>query len=248
MLLSTGEQHTLSASTDGAQSYTIDLNDPRWQNCFTLHGARAPEPQVSLICGIFQCDQTAAIGVLSHLPPVLLFDAEQLAQAGLEHTIAALIEEAAADRQGSGALLHRLAEMIFIQLVRAWATDSAQGARGWLGGLRDPHIAASLSAFHAQPRQRWTVAALASCAVMSRSAFAARFTDLVGTAPLAYMTSWRMQTARRLLSDPRLSVMQVADQVGYTSEIAFAKGFNRAWGSTPAAYRRAYKGASDSAD
>jgi AraC-like DNA-binding protein len=91
---------------------------------------------------------------------------------------------------------------------------------------------------HAQPEHDWTISRLATAAAMSRSAFAARFTELVGEPPMRYLTRWRMAAAARLLAEGRASLFQIAQQVGYDSEAAFSKAFKREKGMNPSQYRQ----------
>jgi len=112
---------------------------------------------------------------------------------------------------------------------------------GWLAALNDLQIGAALALVHADPQASWTVASLAAKVAMSRSAFAARFVQLVGEPPLQYVTRWRMQKASGILRDGHASLAEVAARVGYESEAAFSKAFKRAVGSTPGAYRRSFR-------
>ncbi|MDX2161889.1 MAG: AraC family transcriptional regulator [bacterium] len=238
VVLTAGEYHVLSQPVSFQQMHTINLDDSRWQNTFSHHGSRDPQPHTSLICGTFRCDRSPMLTMQSHLPPLLHLSARQVSETGLAHTLAALMDEADAQRHGSSVMLHRLAEIMFIQIVRTWLTSAAPAHPGWFQALRDPFIAAALSAMHDQPQFPWTVEALARCAAMSRSAFAARFHALVGLSPITYLTNWRMQRAAAWLKHTDLSIAQAAQTVGYQSELAFAKAFKRAYGVTPAAYRR----------
>jgi AraC-like DNA-binding protein len=73
---------------------------------------------------------------------------------------------------------------------------------------------------------------------LSRTAFAQRFTALVGRPPLAYLTWWRMTMAARLLRESDAPLATVARRCGYSSEFAFAKAFKREFGVAPGAFRR----------
>ena len=91
---------------------------------------------------------------------------------------------------------------------------------------------------HARPTATWTADGLASDVGMSRSAFAERFTALVGQPPMHYLAQWRMQLAAQQLREGRGSVAQVAFDVGYDSEAAFSRAFKRQFGTSPGAWRR----------
>lgn len=101
----------------------------------------------------------------------------------------------------------------------------------------DPQIGAALRALHADVSGPWTVDSLALAANMSRSAFAARFKELVGQTPLEYVTEWRMQKAIDLLHDGSKKLIEVATAVGYETDAAFSKAFKRIVGAAPGEYR-----------
>ena len=149
-------------------------------------------------------------------------------------------------RRSRGALVRRfviarLADVLFIQIVRGHLASLPVDGSGWLGALADAQIGAALGHIHQSPEQDWTVQSLASKVAMSRSAFASRFMRLVGEPPLSYVTRWRMQKAASMLRDGKQTLAQVAAQVGYDSEAAFSKAFKRAVGSAPGAYRRSLR-------
>ncbi len=232
----------------GASAIADALNSPICSEIYLEHQAESclmmrwgdESPKTTLVCGMFTFNEFNQDTILSLLPPIIHFGAGACQLHGLNRFIEALLDEANANRQGKSILLHRLADILFIQIIRIWLADPANEAHGWLAGLRDPQIASTLSAIHANPAYDWTVEKLATTATMSRSAFSAKFTELIGIPPLAYSTRWRMQLATQLLRDGRLSLMQIAETIGYTSDIAFSKAFKREQGDSPAVYRRKY--------
>lgn len=124
--------------------------------------------------------------------------------------------------------------------ANAAASDHTAHAQG-LCALADPHIGAALRLMHARPADTWTVASLAHEVGQSRSAFAARFAELVGESPLQYLTRWRMTQAAEWLRDRSDSVPAIAQRVGYGNAAAFMKAFTRVQGQGPGAYRRAHR-------
>jgi len=126
-----------------------------------------------------------------------------------------------------------------IQALRAWIESDPAARTGWLGAMRDPHIGRAIGLVHADPARDWTVASLAAELSMSRSAFAARFSELVGEPAMQYVTRWRMHVALAALQDGGVTVAQLADQLGYRSEAAFARAFKRVIGTPPGGVRRA---------
>jgi AraC-like DNA-binding protein len=102
-------------------------------------------------------------------------------------------------------------------------------------------MAAALGHLHRDPARPWTVASLAATVGMSRSALAARFTALVGRAPMEYLQHWRMQLAATALCEERRSIAEIALDVGYESEVSFSRAFKREMGMAPGAYRRRHR-------
>ena len=143
--------------------------------------------------------------------------------------------EANSPKSGSDIMLRRLTEMLFIQVIRLWIDQQAEG--GWLVALRDQSISTALSLIHQYPERRWKVEELAEAVALSRSVFSARFTRLVGEPPITYLTRWRMHRATRLLKD-NVEIEKIAELLGYESEVAFRKAFKREVGMPPARYRK----------
>ena len=141
--------------------------------------------------------------------------------------------------RGSEVVANRLAEVLFIQAIRAHIASGAESCkRGWLRAIFDPQIGAALTSIHNNVNSPWTVESLAEAAGMSRSAFAERFKGLVGQTPLEYVTEWRMQKAVQLLQQRDKKLVDVAQSIGYESDAAFSKAFKRVLGLTPGEYRR----------
>lgn len=84
-----------------------------------------------------------------------------------------------------------------------------------------------------QPARKWTVKELAHEIGLSRSVLAQRFAGLVGEPPMQYLTNWRMQLAKNFMAQPRLSIPQIAAQIGYGSTEAFNRASKRYCGKPP---------------
>jgi AraC-like DNA-binding protein len=156
---------------------------------------------------------------------------------GLAAIVHLIARESGSQQPGSAVMLRRLTELLFIQVIRLWIAQQAQASVEWVGALRDQPISAALGLIHQSPERAWTVKDLADAAALSRSAFSARFTELVGEPPMTYLTRWRMLRATRLLKN-EVRVETVADLLGYESEAAFRKAFKREIGVPPAQYRK----------
>jgi AraC-like DNA-binding protein len=193
----------------------------------------------TLICGKIEFERTEGHPLLGALPPVIhLRGGSSALVEWLDPTLRFIASEAGSKRPGAQTVVSRLADVLFIQIVRGHLATVDPETSGWLGALGDPQIGAALGLIHESPGNAWTVQSLASSAGMSRSAFASRFARLVGEPPLHYLTRWRMQKAQSLLREGRTSLSDVAARVGYDSEAAFSKAFKRAVGAAPGAYRR----------
>lgn len=153
--------------------------------------------------------------------------------------IAHLVGEAMRSAPGNRAVLSRLSELLFVEVLRWQLTYISNGHRGWLAGLKDDHVGRALALLHGNPARAWTVDDLAASSGISRAAFAKRFADLVGETPVQYLAGWRMHLARRLLRESNIGIAELAARVGYESEAAFSRAFRRAVGIPPANWRDA---------
>lgn len=156
----------------------------------------------------------------------------------LSTTLRFTINEAKAARPGNAAMLGRLTELMFVEILRQYMQQLPGDQGGWLAGLKDAHVGTALRLMHANPAQNWTVTELAREAGICRSALAERFTQLVGESPMRYLAGWRIQLAMQMLRDGASGIAEVAARVGYESEAAFNRAFKRVAGSPPAAWRK----------
>lgn len=197
--------------------------------------------RTDVVCGGVRFERTTARHLLDALPTTIHLEGARVPRSGwLRATLDLMADETSTVRPGSDAVVSRLCDILVIQAIRAWI-DHDPGARsGWLGALRDDHVGAAIVAVHHDPRRRWTVGALAAEAAMSRSAFAARFTELVGEPAMQYVARWRMHHAAELLAaDGEVSVGEAGRRVGYDSEAAFSRAFTRVLGAPPSTIRAA---------
>jgi AraC-like DNA-binding protein len=141
-------------------------------------------------------------------------------------------------RPGGETIITRLADILVIQTIRSWMAEDPLAKTGWLGALQDKQIGYAILLIQREPARVWTVASLADEVAMSRSAFAARFKELVGEAPMQYITRWRMNLALTWLNAEDQSLGEIANRLGYQSEAAFSRAFKRFIGISPGAARR----------
>jgi AraC-like DNA-binding protein len=147
--------------------------------------------------------------------------------------------EVGSGRAGSETVLAKLSELLFVEAVRHYAATLPQDRKGWFAGLRDPAVGRALALMHGNVSHPWTTERLAADVNLSRSAFAERFTQLVGVPPITYLTDWRMQLAAARLRETSRSIGQIAAEFGYESEATFTRAFKRATGMAPGRYRTA---------
>lgn len=146
-------------------------------------------------------------------------------------------DETRQSRPARELVLERLLEVLLIEALRC-GTDTG-AVPSVARGLSDGRLVAALRAMHARPAQGWTVADLAAEAAMSRSAFFARFSRVVGLPPMEYLLRWRMALAKRLLRTRGLAIEHVAARVGYGSASTFSTAFTRHVGMPPMRFARA---------
>lgn len=201
-------------------------------------GSDAP-PTSRLVCGFLGCDAQPFNPLLEALPRML-----RVPTAGplLAECVRLAVAETAERRAGGEALRARLAETMFVDAVRSYLDRLPDSARGWLAGLRDPHVGRALAVLHRRPAHPWTLEELAREAGLSRTPLHERFTALTGQAPMQYLARWRMQVAASRLAHGGEKVAAIALEVGYESEAAFNRAFKRLVGVPPAAWRKARTG------
>ncbi|MEM8712930.1 MAG: AraC family transcriptional regulator [Planctomycetota bacterium] len=193
-----------------------------------------------LICVVVRFDHAAAERVIDALPPVMHVDAwESGEDRWLSDTLRFIAREAETLRPGGETVITRLADILVIQMVRRWIEEESDVDSGWLAALRDEQLGRAITAIHRSPGTDWTLESLATKAAMSRSAFAARFTQVVGEPAMKYLTRWRLQMARNELRESSDPVGLVAERFGYRSEAAFCRAFKREFGVSPGMDRRA---------
>jgi AraC-like DNA-binding protein len=201
--------------------------------------------RTSLVCGAYRFDHDGVHPVLGALPIVLSSSADRGGPSGATaEVIRLLIAEYADPSPGAAAAITHLIDVLLIYLLRGWLAEP-QPSPDWLPALRDPQIRVALGAIHAAPATDWTLDRLATEVGVSRATLVRRFSKLVGCAPLAYVTRWRLDTAARLLRDTDAGIAEIAHRVGYDSEFAFSKAFRRSRGMPPGKYREGRRTAID---
>jgi len=201
-------------------------------------GEGDPDAATQMVCGHFTFRQGADHPLLRALPDHLVTTTSQRArEPWLDEVLRLVARQVYNEEIGSEASVTRLSEIMLIELLRVGINSSA-GLKAVLDAFRDEQIGRALRLIHAKAANPWTVESLASEVGMSRSRFAERFSALMGTGPMAYLSEWRLQKALALLDSSRCSVQQVANQAGYQSAAAFTRAFTGKFGRSPTEYRR----------
>jgi AraC-like DNA-binding protein len=191
-----------------------------------------------LVCG-YVASEARSHPLLQALPMVFALDVKGRPCAEwVAASFRFAAQEVASGRAGSETVLAKLSELLFVEAVRHYAETLPPDRKGWFAGLRDPAVGRSLALMHGRIAHPWTTEELAAEAHLSRSAFAERFTQLVGVPPISYLTDWRMQLAAARLRDTRRTIAQIAAELGYESEATFTRAFKRAMAMSPGRYRR----------
>ena len=193
----------------------------------------------TIACGFLGLDARPFNPLLAALPRILHVPAATLgADSWVATFLRAVVIESSQRRPGGEAVLARMSEMLFIEVLRRYVDSLPPEHTGWLAGMRDPAVGRVLALLHEKPDAPWTLESLAEEAAMSRSTLHERFVHFIGQPPMQYLMRWRMQIAAGLLRDTKAKLIEVALAVGYESEAAFSRAFKREVGDAPGAWRR----------
>lgn len=234
-----GEGHRL-ASEPGVPAPRIDeLNHEHVSERYAVLRHGGGGAHTSLVCGAVRFDHPTAHHLIKLLPKVIHVPAANTPQMDwMQSTLRLMAAEARELRPGGEAVITRLADILVIQAIRSWIETDPAAQTGWLGALQDGQIGRVIARVHRDPANAWSVASLAAEAAMSRSAFAARFTELVGEPAMQYVARWRMQLAMLSLQEGNEALGELAARLGYQSEAAFSRAFKRFLGVSPGSVRR----------
>ena len=235
-----GEAHALC---DQAASPVINFFDLVKRQSSEANGvfrAGGDGATTKFVCGGMQFENGANNPLLAVLPSFLHVRGNK--SGGLRWlrlTVEHILEELDSSAVGSSEVVTRLADILFIQAVRTYFHENGGTAQsGWLAAARDNQIGRALALLHAHPDEPWTVDLLARRLATSRTAFADRFSELVGEPPLRYLTRLRLDVAAHRLRHTKDKLSVIAVAAGYSSAAAFCRAFQRHVGSAPGEFRR----------
>jgi AraC-like DNA-binding protein len=238
VLLPHNDPHTLGSAPGLRPMVADDLIQPPNGSAPALLRYGGGGDVTHVVCGFLGCD-VPQNPLVATLPEILTFSVREGAAGGwIGHSFQRAAEEFAVSGVGSTTVLSKLAELLFVEAVRRYLATLPEDQTGWLAGLRDRIVGRALALLHSRAAHPWTTEELAQDVGLSRSAFAERFTGLVGMPPMRYLAKWRLQLAAVRLKESPRSTGQIAFEVGYESEAAFSRAFKRFFGTTPGAWRQ----------
>ena len=237
VLVPRGDEHRLRSGPGVATPDIRSIPHPMLDERYALLRHGGDGAGTRMVCGAVRFEHPAARGLVDLMPGLVRVGATALSDR-CHDTLRLIAAEVEDLRPGGEAVITRLADVLVIQALRQWLAHDPGARTGWLGALADDRIGRVLAQVHRDPSRDWTVTSLAAVASMSRSAFAARFTELVGEPAMAYVTRWRMHVAADQLTSGDATVAELAGRLGYRSEAAFSRAFSRTVGESPGALRR----------
>jgi len=239
VILPHGHAHTVSdhPETPAEEFEDFGSRHPPERNGIVYAGGQGAV--ATLVCGEFQLEGYPTNPLYALLPASLrATDQHGLSMSWVRAIVQLVRAEVNRSQPGAETVITRLSEILFIQMVREYVCTADDGRTGWLRALQDPEIGQALALIHHQPQAPWTLESLGNRVGLARSAFAAKFTLLIGMPPMQYITDMRLTKAATLLRTRPATLIEVALAVGYDSEAAFSKAFKRRFGVAPGAYRR----------
>jgi AraC-like DNA-binding protein len=256
ILFPQGDAHVMS-SAPGMRAPTVDTKiffsprPPQLPYALSMQEAEVTTARLdgggrdrtTVVCGFLGLDARPFNPLLAALPRVLRVPGSALgADSWVTTFLRAVVVESNARRPGGEAVLERMSEMLFVEVLRRYVDSLPPEQTGWLAGMRDPAVGRALSILHERPAEAWTLERLGEEAGLSRSSLHERFVHFIGQPPMQYLTQWRMQLASGLLRDTNAKLVEVAIDVGYESEAAFSRAFKRVAGLSPGAWRKGKRG------
>jgi AraC-like DNA-binding protein len=195
--------------------------------------------RATIACGFLGLDARPFNPLLASLPRVLHVPGSTLgADSWVTAFLRVVVTESNQRRPGGEAVLERMSEMLFVEVLRRYVDALPPEQTGWLAGMRDPAVGRALALLHERPAEAWTIERLSEAAGLSRSSLHERFVHFIGQPPMHYLAQWRMQVAAGLLRETDAKLLEISLEVGYESEAAFSRAFKREVGVAPGAWRR----------
>lgn len=239
VVLPRNDAHVLGSDLNVAPASADDLIEPPGEDGLARIRFGGGGPRTRILCGFLGSDECNA-PLLSALPSVLNLDLKDtLAGPWIEGSMRYAARELASGGDGAPASLALLAELLLAEAIREYAKAQPPDRKGWLSGIRDPHVGRALALIHGRPTHPWTLEDLSREVGLSRSVLTDRFARFIGISPMRYLQRRRLDLAAAKLRNGRQSIARVAYESGYDSEAAFSRAFKRERATSPGAYRKA---------
>jgi len=191
-----GEGHVLRGEPDAPAPPILELGREQVSERYEILRHGGGGAATSMICAAVRFDHPAALTLIGLLPRMIHIERSSAPESDwMQRTLSLIAAEAGELRPGGETVITRLADVLVIQAIRAWIESDPAAQTGWLGALQDRQIGRAITLIHRDPARAWTVASLADELAMSRSSFAARFTELVDEPAMHYVARWRMNLA-----------------------------------------------------
>jgi AraC-like DNA-binding protein len=238
VVLPYNDQHRMGGSQPAeCVSISTLIQPPPWESMPVIQHGEGGAP-TELICGYLACDDPLFDPRMRVFPPAFVVSpppgpARDWLRASIDY--AAQQQQRVSDQRFEAPT--SIPQLVLLEALKLHLASAPAVDGGWINAMRDPVLAPALAALHAEPGRKWTVAELAGESSVSVSLLDERFRDVLGLAPIRYLTAWRMHVAEDLLRSTDLGVVAIARRVGYDSEEAFSRAFKRQHGQAPSVWR-----------
>jgi AraC family transcriptional regulator, activator of mtrCDE len=235
LLLPHGDAHVVrSARRGGSSEMPVRIE---YNNAIRIKTNTRDESDTELICGRLHFDVVPDSLVIAALPKTIVLSLGPEELLGRMRMLVQMIdEELDAARPGAAAVATDLATALFVMMLRVHFEQAASSS-GLMKLLASPSSARAVTAMLRAPALDWTLDELAAESHVSRATLVRMFRKAAGIAPLAFLAELRLGLAHQRLASTSVSLAQVAAAVGYDSESAFARAFQRRFGISPGKLR-----------
>lgn len=233
LFVSKGQGHVLKQNASSEATGLFELERKQIGEHYETLTIEGSGETVTMLCGVVSLQHPSAEFLIDAMPPFIYIEcAKSPLSSWMSQTVRLISEEAENNRIGGETVLTRLADVLVVQALRKWVEEIDHNENSWLSALNDKQIGQALRCIHATPGQAWTLENLGRRVGMSRTAFATRFTKLVGEPMLQYLTRWRMNLAAMRIRNGEKVTPEMIEELGYQSESSFRRTFKKTMGKT----------------